>query len=237
MTKRSNYYNLGQYWNYKCPCHPKQQAVEECFKAKKTGMMMVSTGKITHFDVNFKSRFKMTQETIPFERYAFQKGITGKYTITIPYLGSQLVLQTKGKVPREFRDRNDASSVRKEIKITRTRLGEYYANVTFKVQQTCKFQSDKGDMMSFDPGSKTFLTYHAPDGTWGAIVSFKNQETLLKKADGLRSRLDTDGKKKGTRWRRRVRRRMSGVLQKIRNRTADLHNKVCSWVVNSSQVG
>ncbi|CAN0404696.1 unnamed protein product [Laminaria digitata] len=140
----------------------------------------------THFNVNFKSRFKMTQETIPFERYAFQKGITGKYTITIPYLGSQLVLKIKGKVPREFSDRNDTSSVRKGIKITRTRLGEYYANVTFEVQQTCKFQSDKGDMISFDPGSKTFLTYHSPDGTWGAIGSFKNQETLLRKADGLR---------------------------------------------------
>ncbi|CAN0440419.1 unnamed protein product [Laminaria digitata] len=46
LTKRSISYNLGQYWKDKCPCHPKKQAVEECFKAKKTGMMMVSTGNI-----------------------------------------------------------------------------------------------------------------------------------------------------------------------------------------------
>ena len=62
--------------------------------------------------------------------------------------------------------------------------------MTFEVQQTCKFQGDKGDMISFDPGSKILLTYHSPQGTWGEIGSFKNQEILLKKVDSLRSRLD-----------------------------------------------
>lgn len=88
-------------------------------------------------------------------------------------------------MPREFRDRDDTSSARKGIKITRARLGEYYTNVTSEVQQTCKFRIDKGDMISFDPGSKTFQTYNSPDGTWGEIGSFKNQEALLEKADGL----------------------------------------------------
>lgn len=45
-------------------------------------------------------------------------------------------------------------------------------------------------MISFDPGSKILLTYHSPQGTWGEIGSFKNQEILLKKVDSLRSRLD-----------------------------------------------
>ena len=71
--------------------------------------MMVATGKMTHFNINFKSRFKMTQETIPFERYAFKKVSNGRYTITIPYLGSQLVLKIMGKVLKKFRDRNDLS--------------------------------------------------------------------------------------------------------------------------------
>ena len=31
-------------------------------------------------------------------------------------------------------------------------------------------------------------------------------------------------------------RKMLGVLQKVRSRTADLHNEVCSWVVNSYKV-
>lgn len=49
LTKRSNYYNHGQYWKDKCPCHPKRQAMEEYLKAKMTEMMMVSTGKIYLF--------------------------------------------------------------------------------------------------------------------------------------------------------------------------------------------
>ena len=44
------------------------------------------------------------------------------------------------------------------------------------------------------------------------------------------------GKEKGRRWRGRVRRQVLGILQKVINRTADLHNKVCSWVVNSYKV-
>ena len=180
MTKRSKYYNLGQHWKDKCPCHIKQQAVEEYFQGQKDQDDDGGNEKAYPFQRKLQDKSsKAPQETIPFERYAFQKGITAKYTINIPYMGSQLVLKIKGKVPKEFRGRNDTSSVRKEIKITWTRLGEYYANVTFEVQQTCKFYGEKGNMISLDPESKPFSTYHSPDGTWGEIGSFKNQEALL----------------------------------------------------------
>lgn len=45
--------------------------------------------------------------------------------------------------------------VREDIRITRTRLGEYYAIITFEVSQPPKNESDpRGKMASFDPGSK-----------------------------------------------------------------------------------
>ena len=232
LTKKSNYYNIGQFWKDKCPCHTKQQAVEEYFKAKKTGMMMVATKKMKKFKISFKSRFKSIQETIPFERYSIKQR---EYNcdITVPYQGKQLTLRVKGKMPKEFRDRNDKSSIRKEIKITRTRLGVYYVNIPFELEQVPKYSDDKGDMISFDPGSKTFLTYHSPDGTWGEIGKFEEQKKLLEKSDKLRSKLDKECKFKGSRWRRRTRRKMLGIQQKVRNRTSDLHNKICSWAVNS----
>jgi len=146
-------------------------------------------------------------------------------------------LHVMGKVPKEFRDRDDSNSVRKEVEISRTRLGKYYAYITFEVDQTPKFQGhSEGDMISFDPGSKTFLTYHSPDGTWGEIGTFEEQEKLLKRADTLKSKLDTIGYSKNSKWRRRVRRRILGLYERVRNRTTDLHNKVCSWVVNTYRI-
>ena len=238
LTKKQNYYNLGKNWKDECPSHTKQQAVEEFFKNKKTGVKMVCEGNLKRFKINFKSRYKSTQETIPFERYAFRKNSSGRGSIvSIPYQGKPMDLHVMGKVPKEFGNRDDKSSVRKEIKISRTRLGKYYAYITFEVGQTAKFQGHpEGDMISFDPGSKTFLTYHSPDGTWGEIGTFEEQENLLRKADTLKSKMDTIGHSKSSNWRRRVRRLILGLHEKVRNRTADLHNKVCSWVVNTYRI-
>lgn len=238
LTKKQNYYDLGNHWKDECPSHTKQQAVEEFFKNKKTGVKMVCEGNLKKFKINFKSRFKSTQETIPFERYSFRKTGQGRgCKVSIPYQGKPMDLHVMGKVPKEFRDRDDINSIRKEIKISRTRLGKYYAYITFEVEQTPRFEGDvHGDMVSFDPGSKTFLTYHSPDGTWGEIGTFEEQEKLLKKADNLRSKLDIMRKTKGSRWRRRTKRLILGLFEKVRNRTADLHNKVCSWVVNTYRI-
>jgi len=238
LTKKQNYYNLGKHWKDGCPSHTKQQAVEEFFKNKKTGVKMVCEGNLKRFKINFKSRFRCTQETIPFERYSFRKSGQGRRAIvSVPYQGKGMDLHVMGKVPKEFRDRDDLSSVRKEIKISRTRLGKYYAYITFEVDQTPKFPGDnKGDLISFDPGSKTFLTYHSPDGTWGEIASFKKQEDLLKRADNLKSKLDRKGNTRSSSWRRRSKRLILGLYEKVRNRTSDLHNKVCSWVVNTYRI-
>ena len=230
LTKKTNYM-VQKPWKDKCPCHTKQQAVEEYFKAKKTASKLVATGKLKMFRINFKSRFKSIQETIPFERYMFKNYTKRRSTITIPSIGT---IRTHGKVPKEFSGRMDDKSVRKEIKITRTRMGVYYATILYEVVQKDKYTTCKGDMISFDPGCKTFLSYHTNDGTWGEIGEFSKQEALLKKADKMRSELDTS--RKDSRYKRHLHRRLLRVYDKVRNRTADLHNKVCSWVVSKYRI-
>lgn len=238
LTKRENYYNVGKNWKDRCPSHTKQQAVEEYFKAKKTGMKMVHEKKMKRFDLKFKSRFKMTRETIPFERYSLKKpSPESKQELVIPYQGKSIGFRISGKLPKEFRDRDDPKSLRKEVKITRTRLGKYYVHIPTEVEQKSKFPGEsEGELISFDPGSKTFLTYHTPDGSWGEIGTFKKQEELLHEADRMRSKMDSGNSGKTCRSRRHLRRKFLGILEKVRNRTADLHNKVCSWVVNNFQV-
>lgn len=81
--------------------------MEDYFRAKETEMIMVTTGKMSHFHMNLNSGFNLTKDTILFERYAFNKDTNGKYTIIMPCIGSQLVLKMKGNVPNEFRARKE----------------------------------------------------------------------------------------------------------------------------------
>ena len=237
LTKKQNYYNLGKHWKDKCPSLTKQQAVEEFFKNKKTGVKMVCDKKLNKFKISFKSRFKCRQETIPFERFAIRRDSNGRRMVSLKYNGKDLDLSVMSKFPKELLGRNDDKFIRKEIKISRTRLGKYYAYIPMEIEQVPKFPGDNmGDMVSFDPGSKTFLTYHSPDGNWGEIGKFEKQESLLKSADRLKSKLDREGKHKDSRWRRRIRRRILGVYEKVRNRTSDLHNKISSWAVNTYRI-
>ena len=233
FTRKDNYYGDNKPWKDNCPCHTKQQAVEEYFKAKKTAVGLLVKGKLPRFDMKFKSRFKAPQETVPFESYRFSNFSKWKSSITIPSLKIGAI-RTMGKVPREFSARKDEKSVREEMKITRTKLGKYYATITYEVQQEPKYAENKGDVISFDPGCKTFQSYHSNDGSWGEIGKFDQQQALLQKADKLSSKLSTT--KRTSAFKRRLRRRILGLYEKVRNRTADLHNKVCSWVVSKYRI-
>lgn len=237
LTTKEHYYNQGKAWKDDCPNHTKQQAVEEYFKNKKTASKLVAEGKIRKFDIGYKSRFKSRQETIPFDRFKITKVDPSKSgsrsLVSTVYKRKSMDFRIMGKTPKVFSDRNDSGFTRTEMKITKTQTGKYYAIVSFEVAQSQRFPEIHGDMISFDPGSKTFQTYHSPDGTWGEIGTFEKQEELLLRADRLKSRLDRDGPRRGSRWRRHLKRRVLKLFEKVRNRTADLHNKICSWVVNT----
>ena len=240
LTNKDNYHEKGQQWKDSCPNHAKQQAVEEFFKNKKTALDLVVNGKLKSFDIGHKSRYRCRQETIPFERFMINKVDESegpsRSLISTVYKRKPMEFKVMGKLPKVFMGRNDTAFTRTEMKVTKTRTGKYYAIVSYEVTQTSRFPELHGDMVAFDPGAKTFLTYHSPDGTWGEIGTFEKQQELLVMADRLKSRLKKEGSRKTSRWRRHLQRRMLKLFEKVRNRTQDLHNKICSWVVNTYRV-
>lgn len=237
LTNKASYHEKGQQWKDSCPTHAEQQAVEEFFKTKRTALDLVVNGKLRAFKIGHKSRYRCRQETIPLERFIIKKfdpsdGHSRSLVSTV-YERKPMHFEVMGKIPKVFRDRDDTTFTCTEMKITRTRTGKYYAIVSYEVPQTSRFPELHGDMVSFDPGAKTFLTYHSPDGTWGEIGTFEKQQQLLVMADRLKSRLKKEGSSNTSRWRRHLKRRILKLLKKVRNRTSDLHNKICSWVVNT----
>lgn len=234
LTKRSNYVTLKP-WKDACPGHTKQQAVEHFFRAKR-GATTSSYGKQglgRTFDMGYKSRYRSPKETFPLDRYKLwdntEKNEKNAFFSFI-YQRREMRMPVLGRLPACLRGRMDNNAVREEVKITRTRLGEWYAVISVEVCPSDRYENDLGgSMVSFDPGVKTFLTWHSTDGTWGEIGRFRPQEELLARADSLRSSLDSMGPYKNARWRRRIHRRYLAILERVRRRTRDLHNKVCSW--------
>ena len=243
-------------WKNIAPCHPKQQAVAEFFRNKRSALANLIAGHNNGFTMHRKSRFKSRQESLPLEKYKFNdnrvyssRNKKGKGEASISILpglnkeqrgewglGREEKLRIKGPVPREFRGRRDEAFLREEIKILRTRLGDYYAVVSFVVKQTSRFEDEFGTACSFDPGNRVFLSWYSEDGTCGDIGrSFAPLEEMLGKADDMQARLAREKNENNPHkasWRRRRKRIFLRLLQRVRRRIDDLHNKVASWCVN-----
>lgn len=227
-------------WKGECPSLTRQQAVEEYFRAKKAALSNLRAGNISHFSIEKKSRFKALQETIPWERYRFvdervydrpnHKGRGSAY-ISIPYDRKEMRLRIRGKVPSVLRGRVDPKSIRTEVKLSRTRLGYWYAFIQVEIPQVPRYpDTPEGDVVALDPGVRTFQTWYSSDGSCGEVGKQESLEEALHRADNIKSELDTFSGR--SRSKRHLRRRFLRALERVRNRVADLHNKVASWLVH-----
>ena len=245
-------------WKNVAHSYSKNSAIDRYVTARSAAFSNLDARNINHFEMRPRSRFKSRQEEVAFEHYRFddqrdysrtRKG-SGEAFISINtgldnktrerfYLsdiGKVMHLRIKGPVPREFRGRQDAKTKREDIRIVRTRQGEYFAVVQFVVQQEPRFNTQIGTTCSFDPGARTFLTWYSEDGTFGDICSDRTDswgqiKSMLASADHIQSLLARDDRagkraKKRRRRRKRARRRL---FQRVRERIKDLHRKVASW--------
>ena len=228
LTNREEYLAAGLGWMDDATTHTKQQAVEEFFRAKRAAYANVANGTQQQFTMQRRSKFKARQETVPLERYAL-KTTGGAPTVRVSGVSGELKI--RGKVPRELAGRNDATMLREEVKLTRTRLGYYYLAITVQIPQK---PAKGGDAVALDPGARTFQTWYSDNGTCGKVGKFGPLQDTLNHADGLKSKLDK-GKAAGKpyAWRRRIHRQFLRALEKVRNRVTDLHHKVGSWLCSS----
>lgn len=218
LTKKENYIAQQKKWKEDAPGHTMQQAVAGFFTAKKAAYSNLAANNIDHFQMRYKSKFGVQQETVPFERYKLVER-----QLQISGVKGQLKIRDK-KLPAAFRNRIDTTLVREECKISRTRLGYYYAILTYEVTQK---ETTTEDICAIDPGVRTFISWYSQNGNCGKIGQFQPQQELLQKADKLQQQLAL-GKKnnRNYKWRRRKQRQFLRTLERVRNRTDDLHHKV-----------
>ncbi len=71
LCKKVNYAEENP-WKDELPTHSKQQAVAECFRAKKATLSNYMAGNNCGYDMKPRSRYKSRQETVPWEPYRFE---------------------------------------------------------------------------------------------------------------------------------------------------------------------
>ena len=229
LTKQENY-TEEEPWLDDLPTLGKQQAFESYFIAKKTQMKRVITGDIQSFEMKKKSKYRDPQEYVPLERHAisFSKKVVKTCIDRKPF-----EFRVIGKMPKEFKCREDTSYTRTEIKLVKNRLGQWFLSIPIELDP---IKTTTEDVCSLDPGVRTFQTMYSTDGTISKIgSSFDNIKSILKRADLLQQYKDTHKELKSRR-KRGIKRRMLRLQQQVRNRIKDLHHKVSGWLCRNYRI-
>ena len=250
----SSFENLD--WLKSIPSLTRQTAVEEFFRSKRAAITNVSRGNARRFTMRYRSKAKSRQESISFERFKVhsnpvkakthhvKKKRGKKYKPKIAARPSARIIIAdqrkemnikirKGDIPKELQGICDDVFRRNEIKIIRTRLGYYYAIILVEIAAKTTSSSE---VCALDPGCRTFQTWYSDRGRCGMMGKFEKQQVLLKKADSLKSKMDREGQHKHSTWRRHIRRQYLRVLEKVRNRTDEIHKKTASFLTKTFRI-
>jgi len=253
-TGISTFDNLG--WLRDIPSLTRQTAVDEFFRAKRAATTNVSRGNAHHFTMRYRSKAKSRQESVSFERFkvcstlvkskahhARKKRVKKHKPKIAAQPSAHIILADqrkdmkikvrKGDIPRELRGVWDDVFRRNEIKIIRTRLGYYYAIILVEIPEKT---TNSSEICALDPGCRTFQTWYSDQGRCGMIGKFEKQQILLKKADSLKSKMDIESQHKHSTWRRHIRRQYLRVLEKVRNRTDEIHKKTASFLAETFRI-
>lgn len=206
-------------WMAILPSLARQKAVEEFFQAKKESLKRTSKGVIAHFKMKKKRKYRSRQEQIPFERHKIRS--KGRF-VDVCVDRKPLTFKVVGKVPTRFRGREDASFLRKEIKLIKTRVGKWFLAIPIVIPIQNPIQNN--DVCALDPGVRVFQTLYGTDGTVADIGNnFAPILKELKKADrliSLRKKLSTARKRRNNRLKK------LRCFQRARNKIRDLHHKL-----------
>lgn len=226
-------------WLKETPYDTRDLAVSQFSSNMKTIFTLLKTGKIDHFNLQFRSK-KNNKKTC-FLPANVIKSLTAKQQ---KEENKQENNKKKYRLfPRRIKDEfvefsEDLEALGKYGQITLTReCGKYY--MCFPLKRPIKSTSIKSPKtVALDPGVKTFQTFYSDSGCCGKIgdkVSDSIEKNYYRKIDSLKSVLDTNEELSG-KTRGNIKKRCSLLRNKVKNTVIDLHRKTCSWLTSNFQL-
>ena len=169
------------------------------------------------FELHYRSSRSQSQQTIAVLGKHWGTHQKGKYA---PVFSNNVLASSKQEPLPEF--------LPADAKLTKDRLGRYYLCVPQPVQT--RPEREKHDIVSIDPGVRTFLTCYSPTaGTTEIGVGDSSRLNLLQyHLDELRIKM----KKVKHRARYRMKRAAMRMESRIRNLVDDVHKKAARWLLD-----
>lgn len=208
-------------WQKETPYDTRQLILKELCANYKSGLTNLKNGKIKKFELKFKSKHQITQETFHCNKKALK--------INLRLFSSRIAqpLRVRNKMKRWW-DKN-VNNINHDFKIIKEKPDKYYIILTTtrkKVQKT-----DRKKVVSLDPGVRTFQTFYDTEGSSGKIGDLESLK-LMKKAKKLDLLISLRKKIKEIRKRTRqnMKKRCYELRTKVRNIVKDLHWKTCHFL-------
>lgn len=220
QTARQNQYLMAT------PSKIRAGAIADLCGAYKTNFAKRSKNPHHEFDVRYRSR-KMEQ-SISLQKDSFVKqGSKSKSKLFFPQ-SIKDTIKTSPIMPSKF-----WTSIQKDCRLIRNVLGEIYLAIPIE-KPTSPAVTDNINVISLDPGVRTFLTGFAPASD-SPFVKIGDQDIgrimrLSHHADKLISLITTE---KNYKMRVRLQHRLDQLRMKIQRLKADCHHRVADYLTKT----
>lgn len=214
-------------WMKEVPYDVRQNAVKVLTSALASSKALLKNMVQTHSTLRFLSK-KNKSHVCYFPKTGLLKG----FRIAPKRLGKHSKLIFRTRMKRWLtKITNDG-----DFSIIKNQANQYYICLVIKsgeVEFDQTDQSEKEDIVSLDPGSRTFQTYYSTNecGLIGTDTMLKRLHNRLDKLQSEQTKAEYCAKTKY-----HMRRRCSLLRIKIANRVRDLHWQTASWLTKKYKV-
>ena len=212
-------------WQNEIPYDTKQLAIKEFIGSKKSGIANMKNGNIKYFDMKFKSKknprqmFHLDHRAVKIEKYICKSKTKNK-----------IRMRTKMK---RWWSKNITSNLVHDCILSKDGTGKYY--LCLLLDKKTEEYEPENEIVSIDPGVRTFLTTYSPSGQVCKIGD-NICDVLIKKAeriDKLQSLISTQMLR---RTRYNMKKRCSNLRTKIKNIVEDLHKKAATYLCKNNKI-
>jgi len=210
-------------WLKEIPYDTRQLAIKDFCTAYKAAISNFKANNIDHFKFTYKNKKKPSQifhidkNAINSSLNLFRRRKIGK-------------LRTRKRMKKWIT--KNIKNIECDCKIIRYKPNQYYLLLTKK--QTFKIKKANFNIVSLDPGVRTFQTFYSPDGISGKLGDniikdrLENNYNKIDKFTSLTTKVK--GKTKAN-----IRKRIFLSRTKVKNIVSDMHWKVCKFLCENFQ--
>ena len=218
VMKSDKNLNNNELWQKEIPYDTRQLAIKDVLSAYKGCFTLLKNKQIKKFDMKFKSKkqptqiFHITKKAIDHNLNLFKRRLNKS-------------LRTRKRMTKWIQ--NNIKTIKHDCILIREKPNRYYLHISDERKVIEK--EDKNEIVSLDPGVRTFQTFYSPNGVYGKMGNNKIDELYKfgKKLDNLISHKTKVINKK---TKRNLNDRCFKLRTKIKNTVSDMHWKTASYL-------